>query len=83
MSQWGRVDGSKRRKVKRERDGISRAVGKEKEEGKRRKGRKKMEAKLVARWRRGDGGKIIAKRGFCMDFGGFSDGPGIKQGQSP
>ena len=57
--------------------------GKEREEGKRRKGKKKMEAKSVARLGRGDGGKIIAKQGFCMDFGGFSEGPGIKQGQSP
>ena len=39
-----------------------------------------MEAKLVARWGRGDGGKRTAKRGIRMDFGGFSEGLGIKKG---
>ena len=48
VTQWGRGDGGKRRKGKRERDGISRAVGKEKKEEKRRKRRKKMEVKSVA-----------------------------------
>ena len=48
VAQWGRGDGGIRRKVKRERDGISRAVGEEKGEEKRRKGRKEMEVKLVA-----------------------------------
>ena len=48
VARWGRGDGGIRRKVKRERDCISRAVGEEKGEGKRRKGRKKMEVKLVA-----------------------------------
>ena len=38
-----------------------------------------MEAKLVARWGRGDGNEKTAKRGIRMDFGGFSEGPGIKQ----
>ena len=42
---------------KNERIGISRAVGEEKADGKRRKRRKKMEVKLVTRWGRGDGSK--------------------------
>ena len=43
--------------MKRERDGISWAAGEGKEEGKRKKGRKKMEVKLVAQWGCGDCGK--------------------------
>ena len=56
VAQWGRGNGSKRRKAKRERDGISRAVGGEKQ-GRRRKRRKKKEKKLSALWGRGDVGK--------------------------
>ena len=45
VAQWGRGVSSKRRKEKQERDGISRAVGEEKEDGKE---KMKKEAKSVA-----------------------------------
>ena len=50
VAKWGRGVSSKRRKEKQERDGISRAVGEEKEDGKGRETKKKKEAKPVARW---------------------------------
>ena len=58
IARWGRRDGSKRREVKRERDCISCAVREEKD-GKGGKGRKKMEAKLVAQW----GAEMVVKGG--------------------
>ena len=51
VARWGRGDDRKRRKGKRERDGIPRAVEEEKGDGKRRKRGKKMEAKSVGQRR--------------------------------